>query len=75
MIEKITMYQAVCDSCGKTFQDHSSGIIAWDDRDGAMQMALDSEWKQFDDRLYCPDCMQYDEELDEYVPITNQLTH
>lgn len=60
MIKEIKMYRAVCDRCG-----YENWF--WDDKDFALQEALDSDWKEIDDRLLCPDCYEIDEETDEYV--------
>ena len=30
--------------------------------------AMESEWVEIGDKHYCPDCYEFDDELDEYVP-------
>lgn len=66
MIKQVTMHSVVCDRCGKTFE--ADDIIAWTDECSAREYALDSEWKEIDGKHYCPDCYEYDESIDEYVP-------
>lgn len=68
MIREVTMYQAVCDGCGKTHVNDSMGYCAWVDGCGAVEDACDSGWTEIDGKLYCPDCYEYDEEMDEYKP-------
>lgn len=29
---------------------------------------MESEWVEIGDKHYCPDCYEFDDELDEYVP-------
>ena len=32
------------------------------------EQAMESEWAEIGDKNYCPDCYEFDDELDEYVP-------
>lgn len=67
MIKQVKMYSMVCDRCGKTlFYDDC--ITAWTDECSAREVAQDSEWKQIDGKDYCPNCYDYDEDIDDYVP-------
>ena len=68
MIKPVTMYSIVCDRCGKTFIDEFNGIVAWLDEGTAKEQAMESEWIEIADKHYCPDCYEFDDELDEYVP-------
>lgn len=68
MIKPITMYSVVCDRCGKSFIDEFNGIVAWLDEGTAKEQAMESEWIEIGDKHYCPDCYEFDEKLDEYVP-------
>ena len=65
MIKQVTMYSVVCDRCGKTFE--TDGCIAWTDKQSVISYALASELKEIGDKHYCPDCYEFDDELDEYV--------
>lgn len=68
MIKPVNMYSVVCDRCGKTFIDEFNGIAAWLDEGTAKEQAMESEWAEIGDKHYCPDCYEFDEKLDEYVP-------
>lgn len=67
MIKEVTMYSVVCDRCGKTY-GVDDGIISWGDECTAKEQAMESEWEEIGDKHYCPDCYEFNEELDEYVP-------
>lgn len=68
MIKPVTMYSVICDRCGKTFIDEFNGIVAWLDEGTAKEQAMESEWAEIGNKHYCPDCYEFDDELDEYVP-------
>ena len=68
MIQKVEMYQAVCDRCGKSHVDEFNGYVAWSDMWSAKNVAMDAGWQEIDEHLYCPDCVEYDEETDSYKP-------
>lgn len=68
MIKEVTMYSVVCDRCGKPFIDEFNGIVAWLDEGTAKEQAMESEWAEIGNKHYCPDCYEFDDELDEYVP-------
>lgn len=68
MIKPVTMYSVVCDRCGKTFIDEFNCVMAWVDEGTAKEQAMESEWAEIGDKHYCPDCYEFDDELDEYVP-------
>lgn len=62
MIREVTMYQAVCDGCGKWKPPCKT-------KEKAMYIAsVWKGWKEIDGKLYCPDCYVYDKETDEYKP-------
>ena len=54
----------VCDGCGEHFHDGNLCCSYIDDENGELieQSALDSEWKKFGDKHYCPDCYELDDE-------------
>ena len=68
MIKPVTMYSVVCDRCGKPFIDEFNGIAAWLDEGTAKEQAMESEWAEIGDKHYCPDCYEFDEELDDFIP-------
>lgn len=65
MIKPVTMYQVVCDRCGKIFE--TDDIVAWTDKQSARFYALESEWKEIGNKHYCPECYEFDDELDKVV--------
>ena len=67
MIKLVTMYSVVCDRCGKTFCEGDTTITGADKK-SARGYALESGWVEIGDNHYCPDCYEFDDELDEYVP-------
>lgn len=66
MIKQVEMYVIACDGCGKVCD--SDGMFAWTDEHSAKFMAFESEWKEIEDKHYCPDCYEYDDSIEEYVP-------
>lgn len=62
MILKMDYYTVKCDNCGKLYSDEHCGYTAWADEYGAIQNASDADWLKEDDKDYCPDCYEYDDE-------------
>ena len=61
MIQKAEKYQAVCDGCGKKTKLYSSMH--------SLNMRTNIwAWWEINGKLYCPDCVEYDEETDSYKP-------
>lgn len=67
MIQKVTMYQAVCDGCGRPCAE-PYGFTAWATPESASIAAWESGWMTINHELYCPDCVEVDEEMDSYKP-------
>ena len=67
MIKQVTTYSLVCDRCGKTFCEGDT-IITGSDKKSARGYALESGLVEMSDKHYCPDCYEFSDELDEYVP-------
>lgn len=68
MIKPVTMYSVVCDRCGKPFIDEFNGIVAWLDEGTAKEQAMESEWVEIGDKHYCPDCYEFNDNSEKYVP-------
>lgn len=64
---KVETYKIVCDCCGETFHNDNDFTCYTDDLNGSMirEDALESDWREFDDKHYCPDCMYWDD--DDYL--------
>lgn len=41
---------------------------AWDDKQLTISYALASEWKEIGDKHYCPNCYEFNDVLNVYVP-------
>lgn len=60
MIQKVEMYQAVCDRCGKEGWVFSTASLSVRHAKSRLQ------WEEVGGKLYCPDCAEWgrrDEEL------------
>ena len=57
------MYQAVCDGCGKCDE-----AVLKDPYEVKLIAIRWREWQEINGKLYCPDCVEYDEETDSYKP-------
>ena len=68
MIKSVTMYSVICDRCGKQFIDEFNGVIAWLNEGTAKEQVMESEWVEIGDKYYCPDCYEFNDELDENDP-------
>jgi hypothetical protein len=60
------MYQAVCDNCGKDCSNED--YYAWPEERLAIEDALYMGWQIIDDKLYCPNCFEYDYKIGGYKP-------
>ena len=59
MIQKVEMYQAVCDRCGKKTKLYRSMH--------SLNMRTDVwAWWEINGKLYCPGCVEWDEETKIY---------
>ena len=61
MIQKTEMYRAVCDGCGSKHGYEFSECMA-------RYMSKICDWEEIDGKLYCPDCVEWDEETKSYKP-------
>ena len=62
MIQKVEMYQAVCDGCGK----HEEQMF--EKKSKALHVSLRQDWMLMDGKLYCPDCVEWDRGTKSYKP-------
>lgn len=63
MIKERKVYTAICDKCGKDISK-DSGYAGWS-FSGIVWEMLDYEWVKINGKHYCPDCYEYDEEIDD----------
>lgn len=66
MIKEVTYYDIICDRCGKSLTEESE--MCYPDKDSALMVAEQSEWKKICGKHYCADCYELDEKTDKYVP-------
>jgi transcription initiation factor TFIIIB Brf1 subunit/transcription initiation factor TFIIB len=56
----VEMYQAVCDNCGKVYEESIDGAIAWEESAQAITVAVEvGDWHESlldANKLYCADC-------------------
>jgi hypothetical protein len=70
-VEAVVMYRLRCDTCNLD-SCADTDYWCWAEDSQAIDMARESEWLITDDgEHYCPDCVTWDEEKDELVPIKN----
>lgn len=65
MIKKETMLTYICDGCGERFSN-ADGCVGYVDYD-IWEEAESSGWLEINGKHYCPDCYEYDENVDDYV--------
>lgn len=65
MIQKVELYQAVCDGCGRKFE----GTYAYATKVSAILAAWSlGHWENIDGKIYCPDCVEWTPETKSYKP-------
>ena len=62
MIEKVEMYQAVCDGCGRT-EEQVFGSIS-----KLTEVMIWRDWHFIGDKHYCHLCVEWDGETRRYKP-------
>lgn len=68
MIKDVTMYYCVCDSCNKDHTDYGDPV-SFPSKEEAKEAAISDGWIDYEDKMYCPDCIEYDDKDDCYKPI------
>ena len=72
MTQEVKMFTVVCDNCGKD-SNEGTEYSCWTDESQAREVASNSDWINEDDKDYCPDCFEYDDEDNLIIkPITLQ---
>lgn len=73
MLRREVLYKAYCDGCGRLLSD-AEGVpytfCSLDDPDVGLY-ASDHGWLEYGGGIYCHQCYDYDDELDEYRPIVS----
>lgn len=68
MIRPVTLYEGICNGCGKRLEYDGGAITAWVDELTVSEFMQDKGWLENNGKHYCPDCYEYDENIDDYVP-------
>lgn len=75
MIVEVKMYTVICDNCG-TDVNKDSEYSAWNDKNFAENVAMESDWIKEGDKHFCNYCWSHDEDdkvvLKRIEPITNK---
>lgn len=56
MIRPITLYEGICDGCGRCFEYDDGAITAWGDEADIYEFMQESGWREIKCKHYCPDC-------------------
>lgn len=65
MIKQIEMYTIYCDKCGiEIFQENEDySCVASEQIENELE---EYNWQEINDKHYCPNCVVFDEETDEW---------
>lgn len=63
MIKGITMYQVVCDKCGRIFKETMFGIDRFDSSLSAINTSKSECWEHENGKSYCPYCSKHKNEV------------
>lgn len=61
-IHERIMYSCVCDACGDLWRDDHSGYIAFDDISSLKDYIETDDWREHNNKWYCPDCYNIDDD-------------
>jgi hypothetical protein len=76
MIITEIFYGLKCDRCGEIHDDGEHSF--WNDESSAIENAWNYDWCEENNKHYCPNCFDYDEEKDLNIvrsPFPNHLLH
>ena len=66
MITKEIFYGVKCNRCKEDFLDYNDHSF-WIDENSAVEQAIESEWIEENNKHYCPNCYDYNEEEDKNI--------
>ena len=60
-IKKVEMFTVVCDNCGADVNEGQE-YSCYSDEGYAKEVAMEANWIKENDKHYCEDCWEYDDE-------------
>lgn len=68
-VQEVPMFTVFCDGCGSN-ADEGSDYAGWSDKETAVEIAKDgAEYREIEGKHFCPECVEVDEETDEWKPV------
>ena len=61
MIKEFKCYTLLCDNCGADVNEGSE-VSGWDSEEYNYDTAGESDWIDYEDKHYCPDCYSFNDE-------------
>lgn len=61
MLKEVKMFTMVCDCCGKDVNEGTE-YSAWSEVCALNDLADESGWEEIQDKHYCTDCYEYDDD-------------
>lgn len=65
MIRKVTMYEGICDGCGRRLENNGGDIVAWSDKSNCGLSECDEEFKTKFKQLLNETKLRFQKEFDE----------
>ena len=70
MIKELKYYTIICDGCGEDLNEDCE-FSCWDTVEYNEDCAREDNWEIIDEKHYCPNCLEWDEEEDKRIPKKN----
>lgn len=71
MIKEEKMFTIICDGCGRDVCEGTE-FSAWNDAGYVQDEAKEENWINEDDKHYCPDCYEYDDDDNLFVKLKKE---
>jgi hypothetical protein len=60
MLKEVKMFTIQCDNCSCDVNENCE-YSGWNDENYVEEIRQESGWEKVDDKHYCPDCFEYDD--------------